>query len=42
LDYWFGFEDDPSIMEDFDRETSLPKAWFKLRLDPDDDTEARI
>ena len=42
LDYWFGFEDDPSIMEDFDRETSLPKAWFKLRLNPDDDTEARI
>ena len=28
LDYWFGFEDNPQLMENYDRDTSLPKEWL--------------
>lgn len=42
LSYWFGNEDDPEAMADFDRDTSLPKAWLAMRLDPKEETEARM
>lgn len=28
LDYWFGFEDNPGLLQNYDRDNSLPKEWL--------------
>merc|ERR1712216_270577 len=42
VSYWFGYEDDPSLMVDYDRDSKIPRAWLKKRLNPDEATQQRI
>lgn len=42
IDYWFSYEDDPSMMAGYDRETTMPKKWIRQRINPSEETIERM